>query len=104
IEGTDGKNPFKDARVREAVSKALDRNAIVEKIMGGVAVAAEQLLPEGMFGSNPDLSVEPYDPEAAKALLAEAGYPEGFKLVLGTPNDRYVNDEKIAQAVAQFLT
>lgn len=104
VQGTDGKNPFKDVRVREAISKAIDRKAIVEKIMGGVAVPAEQLLPQGMYGSNMDLAVEEYDPEGARKLLAEAGYPDGFKLVIGTPNDRYINDEKVAQAVAQFLS
>jgi peptide/nickel transport system substrate-binding protein len=104
IGGTDGKNPFKDVRVRQAVSKAIDRPAIVEKVMGGVAVAAAQLLPPGMFGNNSDLEVEAFDPAGAKALLAEAGYPNGFELVLGSPNDRYINDAKIAQAVAQMLT
>ena len=104
VQGTGGKNPFKDRRVREAVSKAINRAAIVERIMGGLAVPASQLVPPGMFGYNPELQVEPYDPERAKELLAEAGYPEGFELVLGTPNDRYINDEKIAQAVAQMLT
>ncbi len=103
ITGTD-KNPFKDARVREAVSKAINREAIVERIMGGVAVPAAQLLPPGMFGNNPNLKMTAYDPEGAKALLAEAGYGDGFELVLGTPNDRYINDEKVAQAIAQMLT
>jgi peptide/nickel transport system substrate-binding protein len=104
IKGTNGKNPFKDLRVRQAVSKAIDRKAIVERIMQGVAVPANQLLPPGMFGHNTDLQVEPYDPEGAKQLLAEAGYPDGFELVIGTPNDRYINDDKVAQAVAQMLT
>ncbi|MGO1118960.1 ABC transporter substrate-binding protein [Rhodovibrionaceae bacterium A322] len=104
VNGGEGKNPFKDARVREAVSKAINREAIVARIMGGVAEPAAQLLPPGMFGNNPDLKVEGYDPEGAKKLLAEAGYPDGFTLVLGTPNDRYINDEKIAQAVAQMLS
>jgi peptide/nickel transport system substrate-binding protein len=104
VGGTDGKNPFKDKRVRQAVSKAIDRPAIVDKVMGGVAVPAAQLLPPGMFGNNPDLEVEPFGPASAKALLAEAGYPDGFELVLGSPNDRYINDAKIAQAVAQMLT
>lgn len=104
VSGTDGKNPFKDRRVREAVSKAIDRQAIVERIMAGVAEPASQLLPTGMFGNDPKLEVEPYDPEGAKALLAEAGYADGFELVIGTPNDRYINDEKVAQAVAQMLT
>ena len=104
IEGTGGKNPFKDARVREAVSKAINREAIVARIMGGVAVPAGELLPQGMFGSTPGAAHEAYDPDAAKKLLAEAGYGDGFKLVLGSPNDRYINDAQIAQAVAQMLT
>ncbi len=104
VKGTGGKNPFKDRRVREAVSKAINREAIVERIMGGLAVPASQLIPPGMFGYNPELGVEPYAPDRAKELLTEAGYPNGFELVLGTPNDRYINDEKIAQAVAQMLT
>ncbi|MEM7021351.1 MAG: ABC transporter substrate-binding protein [Pseudomonadota bacterium] len=103
ISGTDGKNPFKDARVREAVSKAINRPAIVERIMGGVAEPAGELLSPGMFGSSADAAAEPYDMEGAKELLAEAGYPDGFGLILGTPNDRYINDAKVAQAVAQML-
>lgn len=104
VEGTDGKNPFKDVRVRQAVSKAINREAIVDRIMSGVAQPAAQLLPESMFGSNPDLLPEGYDPDGAKALLEEAGYGDGFKLVIGAPNDRYINDEKVTQAVAQMLT
>ena len=97
-----GKNPMLDPRVRAAMSKAINRKAIVERIMGGLAQAAGELLPAPMFGT---LGREPeaYDPDAAKKLMVEAGYPEGFEIVLGTPNDRYVNDEKIAQAVAQML-
>jgi peptide/nickel transport system substrate-binding protein len=104
VTGTDGKNPFKDVRVREAISKAINREAIVERIMGGMAVPAGELLPGVMFGARPDAEPEPYEPEAAKELLAEAGYPDGFGLVIGSPNDRYINDAKIAQAVAQMLT
>ncbi len=103
ITGTDGKNPLKDKRVREALSKAINREAIVERIMGGIAVPAGELLPHGMFGSRPDAPVEAYDPDGAKELLAEAGYPNGFGLVIGSPNDRYINDAKIAQAVAQMF-
>ena len=98
------KNPLKDARVRKAISKAINRAAIVEKVMEGEAVAAGQLLPEGMFGTTPRLKVEPYDPEGARKLLAEAGYPNGFGLTIHSPNNRYVNDAKVAQAVAQMLT
>lgn len=102
VSGTDGKNPFLDAKVRAAFSKAINRKAIVDRIMGGVAQAAGELLPAPMFGT---LGREPeaYDPEAAKKLLTEAGYPNGFEVTLGTPNDRYINDEKVAQAVAQML-
>jgi peptide/nickel transport system substrate-binding protein len=103
VTGTD-KNPFKDARVRKAVSMAINREAIVERIMGGVAVPAGELLPPGMFGSTPGAQAEEYNPEAAKKLLAEAGYPDGFGLTIGSPNDRYINDAQVAQAVAQMLT
>ncbi|MBL4667130.1 MAG: ABC transporter substrate-binding protein [Sneathiella sp.] len=98
------KNPFLDIRVRQALSKAINREAIVSKIMGGVAVAAGELLPQGFFGTNPGAGPEAYDPEGAKKLLAEAGYPNGFELVLGTPNDRYINDAKVAQVIAQMFT
>jgi len=98
------KNPLKDARVRKALSKAINRTAIVDKVMEGEAVAAGQLLAEGMFGVTRNLKVEAYDPEGAKKLLAEAGYPDGFGLTVHSPNNRYVNDAKIAQAVAQMLT
>jgi peptide/nickel transport system substrate-binding protein len=97
-----GKNPFLDSKVRAAISKAINRKGIVERIMGGMAQGAGELLPHPMFGT---LNREPdaYDADGAKKLMVEAGYPEGFEVVLGTPNDRYVNDEKIAQAVAQML-
>jgi peptide/nickel transport system substrate-binding protein len=102
VAGTDGKNPFLDPKVRAAISKAINRQAIVERIMGGVAKAAGELLPAPMFGTL-GRAPETYDPDAAKKLLTEAGYPNGFEVTLGTPNDRYINDEKIAQAVAQML-
>jgi len=103
IKGTD-KNPFLDRRVREAVSKAINRQAIVDRIMGGVAVAAGELLPTPLFGTSPDMKPDTFNPDQARKLLAEAGYPNGFEVTLGTPNDRYINDEKVAQAVAQMLT
>ncbi|MPZ12453.1 MAG: ABC transporter substrate-binding protein [Kiloniellaceae bacterium] len=103
ITGTD-KNPFKDIRVRKAVSMAINREAIVERIMNGIAVPAGELLPPGMFGATPGAEVEHYDPEGAKKLLAEAGYPDGFGLTIGSPNDRYINDAQVTQAVAQMLT
>ena len=97
-----GKNPLLDPRVRAAMSKAINRKGIVERIMGGMAQAAGELLPPPMFGTL-GRDAEAYDLDAAKKLMVEADYPNGFEIVLGTPNDRYVNDEKIAQAVAQML-
>ncbi|MFQ5971509.1 MAG: ABC transporter substrate-binding protein [Alphaproteobacteria bacterium] len=99
-----GKNPFHDLKVRQAISKAINRDGIVARIMEGLAIPAGQVLPEGFFGVSPNLQPEPYDPEGAKALLAEAGYPEGFGITLHGPNDRYVNDAKIVEAIAQMLT
>ncbi len=108
ITDKDGKpltrNPLKDPRVRKAISKAINRPAIVDKVMEGQAVASGQLLADGMFGVTKNLKVEAYDPEGAKKLLAEAGYPNGFGVTIHAPNNRYVNDAKIAQAVAQMLT
>lgn len=98
------KNPLKDVRVRRAISKAINRPAIVDRIMEGAAIPAGQLLPEGFFGVHPNLPPEKYDPEGAKKLLKEAGYPDGFAMTIHGPNDRYINDAKIAEAVAQMLT
>jgi len=97
-------NPLKDRRVRLAISKAINRQAIVERVMEGAAIPAGQLLPDGFFGVSPNLKPMAYDPEGAKKLLADAGYANGFRLTLHSPNDRYVNDEKVAQAVAQMLS
>ncbi len=99
----EGDNPFMDVRVRRAISMAIDRQAIVERIMDGVATVAYQFLPDTMFGALPAPPPLAYDPDQARALLAEAGYPDGFKVTLATPNDRYINDERVAQAIAQFL-
>jgi peptide/nickel transport system substrate-binding protein len=96
-------NPFKDARVRLAISKAINRRAIVERVMEGNAIAAGNLVSPPVFGHVAALKAETYDPEAAKKLLAAAGYPDGFAVTLDAPNDRYVNDEQLAQALAQML-
>lgn len=104
VETEDGSNPFQDQRVRRAMSMAIDRTAIVERIMNGFAEPATQFIPDNMFGAIPDPAPLEYDPEGAKALLAEAGYPNGFGLTLHATNDRYINDSQIAQVVAQFLT
>ena len=98
------KNPLRDARVRKAISMLINRDAIVERVMEGVAIPAGQLLPEGFFGRSPNLSPEAYDPAGAKKLLAEAGWGDGFGLTIHGPNDRYINDAKIAEAIGQMLT
>ena len=98
------KNPLKDARVRKAISMMINRPAIVERVMEGVALPAGQLLPEGFFGRSPNLKPEKYDVAAAKKLLAEAGYPDGFGLTIHGPNDRYINDAKICEAIGQLLS
>jgi len=98
------KNPFKDLRVRQALSMAINRPAIVERVMENAAIAAGQLLPPGSYSYVPGLNPTPFDAAKAKALLAEAGYPNGFRVTLHGPNDRYVNDAKIIQAVGQMWT
>jgi peptide/nickel transport system substrate-binding protein len=98
------RNPLKDPRVREALSLAISRGAIVERVMEGAAVPTGQLMPKGLFGYSEALKPDRYDPDAARKLLKDAGWPDGFALTLHGPNDRYVNDEKVAQAVAQMLT
>ncbi|MBX5141274.1 ABC transporter substrate-binding protein [Rhizobium lentis] len=97
-------NPMSDRRVRQAMSMAINRKAITERIMGGLAAPTGDLLPYPMFGSTKDFPPTAYDPEGAKKLLAEAGYPGGFQITLATPNDRYINADKVAQAVAQMWT
>jgi peptide/nickel transport system substrate-binding protein len=96
-------NPFRDLRVRQALSKAINRDALTQRIMEGTAVPASQLLANGFFGVSPKLKPDTYDPAAARRLLADAGYPNGFALTIHGPNDRYVNDEKVLQAIAPML-
>jgi len=98
------KNPLRDKRVRTAISKSIDRDVIVSRVMEGEAIKAGQLLPEGFFGVSPKLKPVAYDPNGAKKLLAEAGVPNGFRLTIHSPNDRYPNDAKIAEAVGQMLS
>jgi len=99
-----GENPLKDKRVRQAMYQAIDVDAIKKKVMRDAATPAGLLLAPGLNGFNADLNDRlPYDPEASKALLAEAGYPDGFQIQLDCPNDRYVNDEQICQAVVAML-
>jgi peptide/nickel transport system substrate-binding protein len=104
VKAADGKNPLQDVRVRRAISMAIDRKTIADRIMDGAATPANQFLPDGMFGTLPHPPELKYDPEGAKKLLAEAGYPNGFELAVSSTNDRYINDAQISQAVAQYLS
>jgi peptide/nickel transport system substrate-binding protein len=98
-----GKNPFKDLRVRKAIYQAIDVEAIKTRIMRGNAVPTPLLIYPPLFSRADEFKRHPYDPAAAKKLLAEAGYPQGFALEMDCPNDRYVNDEAICQAVVTML-
>ncbi len=95
-----GKNPLADKRVRQALSMAIDRAAIQRNIMRGLSIPAGIMVAPGVNGHTPELDTPAkVDVEGAKKLLAEAGYPNGFELRFNTPNNRYVNDEEIAQAI-----
>jgi peptide/nickel transport system substrate-binding protein len=98
------RNPFKDVRVRRALSKAINRQAIADRVMEGLALPAANVVSPSVFGHNPAVKPEPYDPEGAMKLLGEAGYPGGFSVTIGTPNNRYMNDEQVAQTVAQMFS
>jgi len=99
-----GKNPFKDKRVRQAFYQAIDMQAIKDRVMGGTSHIAGEMVAPGINGYDPKLDVRlPFDVNASKKLLAEAGYPQGFEIGMDCPNDRYVNDEKICQAIVGML-
>lgn len=97
-------NPLLDKRVRQALSYAIDRKAISERIMSGTTAPAGQMLVTGLFGTSGKLAPMPYDPKKAKALLTEAGFPNGLTLTLHGPNDRLANDSRVIQAIAQMWT
>ncbi|MCE5230964.1 ABC transporter substrate-binding protein [bacterium] len=96
-------NPLRDRRVRQAIALGIDNRLIIAKILGGNATPADQLQPEGVTGCITGFEFKRPDRERAKALLAEAGYPNGFRIRLDGPNDRYMNDEQIETAVANQL-
>jgi peptide/nickel transport system substrate-binding protein len=99
-----GKNPFKDKRVRQAFYQAIDIENIKSKVMRGAATPTGSMVAPGIKGFVADLNKRlPYDVEAAKKLMADAGYPQGFEVTMNCPNDRYVNDGEICQAVAANL-
>ena len=104
-----GKNPFKDKRVRQAFYQAINVDAIKQKVMRNLSepsalmVAPAPGINGGDDAANPQFQRHAYDPEASKALLAEAGYGDGFEVGMDCPNNRYVNDEAICTAVVSML-
>lgn len=97
-------NPLKNPKVRQALSLAINRDLIARRVMKGDSVPAAQLVPAGFFGYDPSIAVTAGDPAKAKALLAEAGFAQGFNLTLHCPNDRYLNDAKVCEAIGQMFT
>lgn len=98
------KNPLKDRKVREALSKAINRKAIVDRVFDGQAIPAGGLLPDGFFGASPKLKPDAFDTAAAQRLLREAGFPKGFKLTIHGPNNRYPEDGKVLEAIGPMFT
>ena len=100
-----GENPLRKQLVREAIMQAIDIDLIVEKVMRGHAIPASVIMPKALNGYDDRLDGRflPYDPDAAKEKLAEAGYPDGFSMGMDCPNDRYVNDEEVCVAIVAML-
>ena len=97
-------NPLQDLRVRQALSMAVNREAIASRIMEGNAVPANQYITEGFFGYANDLPDLAYDPEAARALLAEAGFPDGFRISVNCTSDSQPMDAAVCTALGPMLT
>lgn len=97
-------NPLQDLKVRQAIHLAINREAIARHVMKGDSVPTAQLVPAGFFGHDAALTAPAADQAKAKALLAEAGFPQGFKLTLHCTNDRYLNDAKVCEAIGQMLS
>jgi len=98
-----GKNPFKDIRVREAFYKTIDVELIKNRVMRGLSTPSALMIAPQLYPLFKDFTRPKLDPDGAKKLLAEAGYPDGFEVTMDCPNDRYVNDAAICQAVVGML-
>ena len=102
--GVTGRNPFRDRRVRQAFYQAIDIETIRTKVMRGASTPTAQLVAPSVHGYVPALAKRlPYDVAAARKLMADAGYASGFTLTMNCPNDRYVADAEICQAIAAML-
>jgi peptide/nickel transport system substrate-binding protein len=95
-------NPLQDLRVRKALDLAINRDVLVNVVLEGLGTPANQLMPAGFFGYSADLPAAPYDIEQAKALLAEAGYPDGFEIDFTCTNNRVPGDAVVCEALAQM--
>jgi peptide/nickel transport system substrate-binding protein len=98
------RNPFLDRRVRQAISKAINRPALVDRIADGEGQPAGQFMDASFYGASKTLQAETFDPQEARALLTAAGYPNGFRLTIHGPAGRYPNDTRIIEAIAQMLS
>ena len=97
------RNPFKDSRVRHAISLAINRAGLAERLLSGQAKPAGQYVPSDVPGASPNLTPLPFDLDRARVRLKEAGWAEGFSIALAGSNDRYPNDAQVAQAIGQML-
>lgn len=97
------RNPLRDPRVRRALSMAINREAIAARVMDGSGTPAAQLVAPGVEGGDPALRPLPFDPDGARRLLAQAGYPDGFAMTLHGSTGFVVNDDRVLQAVAGML-
>jgi peptide/nickel transport system substrate-binding protein len=108
ITGKDGApmkvNPLKDRRVRLALSKLINRDAIVQRVLAGAGEPAGQFVAEGQGGHDPKLQPMKFDPTGAHKLLTEAGYPDGFGLTVHGSNNRFPNDSQVTQAIGQMFS
>ncbi len=95
--------PLQNVKVRQALNYAVDKDAIIENLLHGLAEETVTLLTEKDLGFNSDVQPYPYDPEKAEELLEEAGYSDGFEIEMATLSGRYINDKQVAQAIAGYL-
>lgn len=101
--GTDDPNPLLNVKVRQAIYHAIDIQTIIDTVMNGYATVANSYMPSICVGYNPDAERPAYDPELAKQLLAEAGYPDGFYLRIDARSDSDMNADQVSQAIASYL-